>query len=184
MKKISILVLTILMCSTAFGQSKTIKQFQKDTDGHKIFLYQSVIRVLNRNKNPDFNLLIKDLDHLRFVSSEATGPEAIATFQQIDQGVRSEGFEEILSFDNAENKCRIYELNSSKGKTTWVVTMLMEGMPAAIEMKGSLDLRYINALGSINMDKVSDLLPIDIKQKVKEEMSEEDMPEEEMSEDQ
>lgn len=171
MKKLSILALTILMCSTAFGQSKTVKQFQKDTKGHKLFLYQSVIRVLNRNKNPDFNKLIKDLDHLRFVSSKATGAEGKATFQELDAGVRSEGFQEILSFDNAENKCRIYELNSSKGKTTWVVTMLMEGMPAAIEMKGSLDLRYINALGSVNMDQVSDMLPFDLKEQVREEMS-------------
>ncbi len=175
MKKLSILALAILMSATAFGQSKTIKQFQRDTKGHKLFLYQSVIRVLNRNKNPDFNKLIKDLDHLRFVSSEATGAEAVATFQRIDEGVRSEGFHEILSFDNAENKCRIYELTSAKGKSTWVVTLLMEGVPAAIEMKGSLDMRYINALGSVNMDEVSDMLPFDIKEQVREEMSEEEV---------
>ncbi|MEL7340460.1 MAG: DUF4252 domain-containing protein, partial [Bacteroidota bacterium] len=154
MKRISIIALALLMSFAAFGQSKTIKQFEKDTDGYKLFLYQSVIRMLNKDKNPDFNMLIRNVDHLRFVSSEASGAEAMATFKLIDQGVREEGFGELMSFDNANNRCRVYERESKGGQSTWVITLYMEGVAAAMEMKGSLDLKYIDALASLNMDRV------------------------------
>ncbi|MEL6844990.1 MAG: DUF4252 domain-containing protein, partial [Bacteroidota bacterium] len=141
-----------------------IKQFEKDTDGYKLFLYQSVIRMLNKDKNPDFNMLIRNVDHLRFVSSEASGAEAMATFKLIDQGVREEGFGELMSFDNANNRCRVYERESKGGQSTWVITLYMEGVAAAMEMKGSLDLKYIDALASLNMDRVGEMLPIDMKE--------------------
>ncbi|MEL6592696.1 MAG: DUF4252 domain-containing protein [Bacteroidota bacterium] len=164
MKKISIIALALMMSISAFGQSKTIKQFEKDTDGYKLFLYQSVIRMLNKDKNPDFNMLIRNVDHLRFVSSEASGAEAMATFKLIDQGVREEGFGELMSFDNANNRCRVYERESKGGQSTWVITLYMEGVAAAMEMKGSLDLKYIDALASLNMDRVGEMLPIDMKE--------------------
>lgn len=169
MKYISTIFLAMLTCVSAFGQSKTVADFQEDTDGYKLFLYQSVIRVMNKDKNPDFNQLIRNLDHFRFVSTKPDSESAKTTFKQIDQGVQGEGFEEIMRFDMDGNKCRVYELESNRGQSSWVVTLLMEDVAGAMEMKGSLDLRYLSALQSLNMDKVKDMLPLD---KMKEEVEE------------
>lgn len=161
MKRHFIFALSLLFAFSAFAQSKTVEDFEANTDGYKLFMYQSMLRMLNQDANPDFNKLIRNLDHLRFVSSEATGAAATTAFKDLEKGVQGEGFEEIMSFDNATNKCRIYEMESNGGESTWVVTILMEETAAAMEMKGSLDLKYINALSSLNMDKVQEMLPLE-----------------------
>jgi hypothetical protein len=168
MKKLSIFSLALVMTLAAFGQSQTVADFEESTEGYKLFLYQSVIRMLNKDKNPDFNMLIRNLDHLRFVSSDAQGEEARAVFREVDRGVQKEGFEEIMSFDNSANKCRIYELESRGGESTWVVTLLMEDVAAAMEMKGSLDLKYLDALSSLNMERVGEMLPLDMQNEIEE----------------
>ena len=85
MKKLIILATAILFVLTSFGQSKTVAAFEEEADGYKLFLYQSVIRMLNKDKNPDFNMLIRDLDHLRFVSADSSGKGAINTVQSTGQ---------------------------------------------------------------------------------------------------
>lgn len=161
MKKLSILALALTISLTAFGQSKTVADFEAQADGYKLFMYQSMLRMMNKDKNPDFNMLIRNLDHLRFVSSEATGEAATETFQQVDRGVQQEGFEEIMRFDNPSTKCRIYELESKGGQSTWVVTFLMDEMAAVMEMQGSLDIKYLSALSSLNMERMQEMLPLD-----------------------
>ena len=126
---------------------------------------------MNKDKNPDFNMLIRDLDHLRFVSNEVKEGQdetAKGMFKALDQGVQNEGFTEIMSFDNADTKCHVYELESSRGKSTWVATLLMDGHAAVLEMEGSLDLKYLNSLASLDMDRIEDMLPLEVQKKKKE----------------
>lgn len=161
MKIISIFFLAVGVSLAAFGQSKTVVEFEEKSEGSKLFLYQSVLRVMNKDKNPDFNMLIRNLDHLRFVSSGSEDQNPRQTFMTLDKGVRAEGFEEIMSFDDVDRKCHVFELESSGGQSTWVVTLFSDGIAGALEMKGSLDLKYIKAISSLNMEEMQELLPID-----------------------
>lgn len=144
---------------TTFAQSKVAKEFQEKAQGYKFFAYQSVLRVLNRDKNPDFNKLISGLDHLRIVTTDSTGVLAMATFKRLDQGIQAEGFEQILTFDNKDYKCHIYELSNRSNKTTWIATIFMQGRAGIFEMVGSLDVRYLSAFSSMNMNKLQEWLP-------------------------
>lgn len=159
-KLLSLIVALVCIVSLTFAQSTTVAQFEKDTKGYKAFLYQSVIRVLNKDQNPDFNKLIKDLDHMRLVLSDTKGDEAMQTFKSVDAGIRSEGFELIMSFDNKDYKCNAYELASRNGKSTWVATFFTNDRAGVMEMKGMLDLKYIEALSSLNYEKLKQMIPI------------------------
>ena len=161
MKKLIIILLALLVSAAAFGQSPTVLDFEKNTKGMKLFMYQSVIRMLNRDKNPDFNMLIRDLDHLRFVMTDSVGDDSKSVFKRLDSGIRGEGFEEILTFDNKDYRCHMFEAEDKAGKSTWVAVMFMEGRAGIIEMKGSLDLKYIRALESLNMERLQTMLPVD-----------------------
>ena len=58
MKKITILFLAFTLgitFNTLSAQSKAIAQFEEQVDGYNLYLYQSLIRVLNKDKNEDFN---------------------------------------------------------------------------------------------------------------------------------
>ncbi|MEM7370381.1 MAG: DUF4252 domain-containing protein [Bacteroidota bacterium] len=160
-KQFSIFILAMIMTLALFSQSRTVQNFIETADGYNLYLYQSLIRVLNQDENPDFNMLIRDLDHLRFLSTDSIGTTAKATFSDLDKGIQGEGFESIMSFDNKDYKCHIYELEDRSGQSSWVATLFIEGRAGLIEMKGSVDMKYLHAFSSLNMDKLKDVLPIE-----------------------
>jgi len=161
MKKVIITIMLVLASMAAFGQSNTVLEFEKNAKGMKLFMYQSVIRMLNRDKNPDFNMLIRDLDHLRFVMTDSVGESSANIFKKLDSGIRAEGFEEIMAVDNKDYKCHVFEMESDGGESTWVAAIFLEGRAGVIEMQGSLDLKYLKALSSLNMEKLNTMLPLE-----------------------
>ena len=83
-------------------------------------------------------------------------------FDRLDQGVQQEGFEEILAFNNPDYRCHLYEQEDSNGKTTWVATLFSQGIAGILEMKGSLDMRYLHAFSSLNTDQLEKMMPSSI----------------------
>jgi hypothetical protein len=143
------------------AQSKSVEAFARTADGYDLYLYQSVIRMLNKDKNPDFNMLIRDLDHLKLITTDSLGAQAKSAFTKLDSGVRSEGFEEIVSYESKDSRLHLYELEDGDDESTWVATMLFSGYAGVMEMKGSIDLTYMKALSSLNMEKLKELLPLE-----------------------
>ena len=174
MKKIlSTVFAMICIVSMTFAQSKTVSEFSDNTTGYTAFLYQSVIRVMNKHQNPDFNMLIRDLDHIKIALSDHAEEDIKQTFTKIDKGVQAEGFEMIMSFNNKDYKCNAYELESRNGKSTWVTTFMMDGYAGAMEMKGTLDLKYIETLSSLNYEQLESMIPSKYTKQVKKKIEEE-----------
>jgi hypothetical protein len=158
MRKIMLLALMAIMSiATVFGQSKVAKEFEKKATGYKFFAYQSVLRILNQDKDPDFNKLIRNLDHLRIVTTDSVGVGGLSTFFELDKNIQNEGFEEIMSFDNKDYKCRVFEQSKRSKNSTWLAVFYAQGRAGIIEMVGSLDLKYMSAFSKINMDRVKEL---------------------------
>ena len=173
MKKVLSFVFTMLcIVSMTTAQSKTVSEFSDNTEGYTAFLYQSVIRVMNKDQNPDFNMLIRDLDHIKIALSEHVGADAKQTFYTIDKGVKAEGFEMIMSFNNKDYKCNAYELESRNGKSTWVTTFMTDGYAGAMEMKGTLDLKYIESLSSLNYEQLESMIPSRYTKQIEKKMEE------------
>ncbi|MEM6262779.1 MAG: DUF4252 domain-containing protein [Bacteroidota bacterium] len=160
-KYLLISILVMAFGSQGFAQSKTVENFSKKADGYTAFLYQSVIRMMNKDKNPDFNMLIRNLDHIRVLTTEPGAGDPKSTFKSLDKGVQAEGFEEIMTFDNKDYRCHVYELATSGNKSTWVATLYMNDAAGIIEMKGSLDVKYFRAFSSLDMDKLQELVPLE-----------------------
>lgn len=156
------LVILIGYSSSASAQSETVEQFTESAEGYKVYLYQSMIRMLNKDKDPEFNALIRDLDHLRFATTDSVGLSAKEVFRSLDKGIRTEGFEEVLTIDNADFKCHFYELSARGGNSTWVGVLYGMGQAGVMEMKGSLDLEHIDALSAVDMSSLKELLSLDI----------------------
>jgi len=151
----------LLLCSfslVASAQSKTVKQFSETAEGYNLYLYQSMIRMLNKDKNPEFNSLIKDLDHLRFVTTDSTGLAAKQVFKELDKGIQSEGFEDVMSVDNKDFKCHFYQLGADGTEATWVGVLFGMGQAGIIEMKGSIDLQHMDAMQSVDLEDLKSIL--------------------------
>lgn len=142
-----------------WSQSRTVAEFATQAKGYNVFLYQSLIRVLNKDKNPDFNRLIQDLDHIRFVTTKAGEGDPGATFADLDRQVQAEAFVSIISYDNPKSRCHVYEMEARGGQSTWVATMYTPELAGVIEMKGSLNMQYLSALESVDIERLEDILP-------------------------
>ncbi|MFT4660875.1 MAG: hypothetical protein ACI8XB_001144 [Patiriisocius sp.] len=163
MKKIITLFLVIVLgitVNSVSAQSKAITQFEEQVDGYNLYLYQSLIRVLNKDKNEDFNLLIKDLDHLKFLMTDSIGDQSIMLYKNLMEGLGDEGYEELMNFDNIDYKATVLSLESGRSGTSWVVVFNMGEMSGLFEMMGSVDTKYLNALSSLNMEKLKKMMPM------------------------
>ncbi|MDX1686061.1 MAG: DUF4252 domain-containing protein [Saprospiraceae bacterium] len=163
MRSIGIIILSVFFSLGLMGQSATVTDFSNTSEGYNLYLYQSLIRMLNQDANHDFNMLIRDLDHLKFITdTRATSDESVgSTFRELDQGIRSEGFESIMSIDNKDYILHLYHLESRGSKAHWVATFFMEGMTGVLEMKGTLDTKYLHAFSSLDYEQLQKLLPLD-----------------------
>ncbi len=153
MKKL-ILFLLIVSPIMMFGQSKTIADFTKKAGGSQYFAYQSMLRMLNVDQNPDFNYLIKDLEYLKVVAHKESQEIGKQSLSMLDRELSREGFEMIMSIDNIDYKLHVFESSSNGKKTTWLATCYAEDYIGVIEMVGSLNAKYLNAISSLDIDKI------------------------------
>lgn len=163
MKYFSTLIILFALSVSAIAQSKTVTSFSESAEGYNLYLYQSLIRMLNKDQNPDFNMLIRDLDYLKLVTdSRGTSDDADkSNFVSLDKKIISEGFESIMSIDNKDYILHLYLTDDSRSGSHWIATFFMQGMTGVMEMKGSLDTKYLHAFSSLNYDQLEKMLPLD-----------------------
>ncbi len=153
-------VATLLILTLSLNaQTKTVQQLEDNNDGYNLFMYQSVIRMLNKDNNEEFNLLVKDLEYIKAIVTDSIGDSAKAQYKTLLKSIQGEGFSELFMLDNREMKASIYEKENSSGETEYVAFMFYAPMAktGAFEMKGSLDLRYINSFESLDFAKLKEL---------------------------
>lgn len=163
MKKLLIILFAFGTFLTAQAQSSAVESFSESAEGYNIYLYQSLIRMLNKDKNPDFNMLIRDLDYLKFVTDTKSreSNEDKSEFKALDKKVKGEGFESIMSIDDKDYVLHLYLLEDDVTNAHWVATFFMQGMTGVIEMKGELDTKYLHAFSSLNYEQLQDLFSLE-----------------------
>ena len=159
------IIYTFLLLTLTFGinaQSRTVTNFSDEASGYNVYLYQSLIRMLNKDQNPEFNMLIRNLDHLKFMTDSKTPVETSDRnkVESLDKGIDNEGFETIVSVDNKDYMFHLYLLEKG-GESNWVSTFLFQGMTGVMEMKGELDTKYLHAFQSLNYEQLGKMLSFD-----------------------
>jgi len=159
MKYILVIIAT-LSISLGHSQSKVVEDFQAahKGQGYKLFLYQSYIRMLNQDNNDDFNQLVKDLDHIKVITTDSSLVEARKEYKELRKKIASEGFEELLMIDNKEMKVCLYE-NTSGAEKQFVAFFFSSKLSRTglLEMNGELDLKYMSAFESLDFKKLKEI---------------------------
>ena len=159
MLKRSLLILLVGV-STTFGysQTETVKNFEeRNKDGYNLFFYQSVLRMFNKDENPDFNKLIRNLEFVKLIISDSTGVAAKNQYLNLNSSITAEGFEEIVMLDNKEYKATVYQKELDEENSEWIAFLYTIGRTVAFEMKGNLDVKYLHAFNSLDADRVKEL---------------------------
>lgn len=130
---------------------------EKYPDINKYFIYQSTLRLLNQNHDPDFDKLIKPLKKVNaFVSHEKSGVTKDG-FKQLLAELAEEDFELLVSY---KEKNAIIQLmgKTQRSESQYIFAVYGPDEFAIIEMDGSLDLQYLKALENLDFSKAEELL--------------------------
>ena len=158
--------LIFLICNTlfSFGQTPAIDKFaEENKEGFQYFLYQSTLRMLNGDNNPDFNELIQDLEYIKIVSSDSLGNQAKSVYKDLQRSLVSESFEELYMSESKGVLASIYMREADRGKTDWFALVTSNGYTLFFSMKGELDLNYISAISSLDHKQLTNMIGDKIK---------------------
>ncbi|HCY46108.1 MAG TPA: DUF4252 domain-containing protein [Flavobacteriales bacterium] len=160
-KRILSVAMFVSIAFTSFSQSNTVTEFEKKNEGsgYNLYMYQSVIRVLNKDDNQDFNRLIRDLDFLKVIITDSTESSAKTEYLTLSSSIIKEGYEELFMIDNKDMKASIYEKEGNSDKSEFVAFVYSADFhrTGAFQMKGELDLKYLKAFESLDFQKLKEL---------------------------
>jgi len=138
---------------------------QENKRATNLFVYPSMLRMLNFNDSKEFNLLIKDLEHLHFVTELEfdSGDDELDknlknAYLTLSKKIEAEGYEELLSVDNQGFSCTAYEVSETKGLANLIMVVNLFGNVGLIEMKGGINLKYLTSLEEMENDKLKKYL--------------------------
>ena len=158
MKRILFTVLGCLfILSTSIGQSEIITEFKEDHEAKSFFAYQSMIRLLNTNEVPEFNYLIKDLDHIH-VALSSDNESALEAFKAVRIDIEDSGYDLLASVKNQTVNYQMYELSSKRKNTSWMAIFQFENRVGIMEMVGNLDLKYLNAFDEMDFSLLEEMM--------------------------
>ncbi len=158
MKRLSALIASLIISVSVFGQVKAVEDFlEKNPDLDSYYIYQSTLRLLNQSGNEDFNMLIKDIRKINAYVSEGANDVEMEGFSEMMERLSNDGFELLIKakYDSAI----VNLMGRDAGKDSYFVLGVHEKDNfALLEMDGSMDLSYLNALNDVDFGKLKDII--------------------------
>ncbi len=160
MRKIILLFSFLGLVSVSFSQSDFIEELEKNAKlGDKLYFYESYIRALNMDGNPDFYKLVQDVEYIKVIRSQYEGDKAIEDYRSLQKSILDEGFEEVMSFeDKVKGRASIYLFEKENQKSQWVAFVNKDGRTAALVMNGNLNLEYMKGISALNQEMLENYI--------------------------
>ena len=136
--------------------SPTLARHEKQyPDMQKKYVYQSVIRLANIKKDPDFEKLIKDVRKVVIYLA----PDGDSTYQikELSSGMRTDGYEELVNVRTADAQRISLWVKEDKAKSHYIALVDAE-QDVILEIDGQLDLKYLSAINVADKSSLMGLL--------------------------
>ena len=145
MKSIGVLLIGLVLFTTAHGQSKTTQSLHDaNKDAMALFFYKNTLRMINQTESKEFDDLIKDIEKMKFLVIDKAQANINGTkFKTLVGDYKKEGYEEIMSSRFDGRNFDIY-LKEKSGKVAGTVVLVND----------STDLYVLDILGSVPINKV------------------------------
>lgn len=141
MKYILSVILFLFCFSIGNAQSKIIQEL-KDSNNVQLGFYftPSTLRMLNIQKDPAYDEMIKGVEKLKFLIMEPEKFSADAYFETIDRLVKEENYEEYIIWDGNGDELQVFGKPGSKEMVG--LAKYDDGM-FIFDLKGTIDLMKI-----------------------------------------
>lgn len=122
----------------------------------KKYVYQSLIRLANINRDPNFEKLIKDVRKIILYLP----PSEDSTYQikDVRSDMREGGYEELVDVRTAEAQRISLWVRDSESRPHYLGLVDSEEEDLILEIDGQLDLQYLSAINLADMGSLMDLL--------------------------
>ncbi|WPP52325.1 DUF4252 domain-containing protein [Catalinimonas niigatensis] len=100
----------LLFCFEINAQSKTVARFlEKHKPSTSFYFYPSTLRMINRENNPDYQRLVRNIEKLSFLTFEKKNANLSSSdFQNLKKQLASEKFEELFTMNDQKNHIYVY----------------------------------------------------------------------------
>ncbi|NJN25407.1 MAG: DUF4252 domain-containing protein [Cyclobacteriaceae bacterium] len=153
-----------IVFATSCKQQSVVTDFLEDRQtGLQLYFYPSTLRMVNIEKNPDYDAMIKGVEQARFVrldSGQFTGIEIAGLLTDLRQA----GYEEVLSYRAKDQDITIMALEQSV--PTFVALSQAGHECMLLEMQGMINVATIPGfLQTFNGNGFIDVLNLNDKNK-------------------
>ena len=95
-------LLTLLLALTGYSQESILKDFAEDRRDYKLALYPSTLRMINIQKDPNFDELVSDIEKLLIYTLDSATSASGSYTDFIDE-YRERDFEEYITMTGTVN---------------------------------------------------------------------------------
>ena len=152
----------LLNLNTLLAQSKTVATFRENhATSQDFYLYPSTLRMVNLDKNPDLYKLVNDVEKLQILLFERSSVSR-QTLGQLQQGIRQEAYEELISFREKDSQVTVYALGDSPQLDGVVGIVDNQQTLALVDLAGFINLPALMNLmqGGYDFSKVANLVNV------------------------
>lgn len=111
---------------------------QADRHRVQLFFYPSTLRMLNVEKDPVWNELVKDVRHLRLLIYDSDS-FLMAQRQAVLQSLRADQFEELVSMRSDSLKLDMYGRYKGEKMVGMVALVMMGSRSLVVDLDGAVD---------------------------------------------
>ena len=138
--------------TTLLAQSTSVAAFhEQHATSQDFYLYPSTLRMVNLEKNPDAYTLVNEVEKLQILLFDRQSVDRPA-LQKLQQGIRDEAYEELISFRQKDSQITVYARGDSPQLDGVVGVVDNKQTLALIDLAGFIDLPSLMNLAQSDYD--------------------------------
>lgn len=158
--KFLLILLPLILVQIACRRDETtdvlVKHEKAYPELRKKYVYQSLIRLANIKRDPEFEKLIKDVRKIILYMP----PSGDSTYQikDVRAGMRDDGYEELVDVRTADTQRISLWVRDSESNPHYLALLDSDKDDIILEIDGQLDLQYLASINIADKGSLMDLL--------------------------
>lgn len=158
-----VILLFMLFSLSAYSQSSTIAQWSRDNLGTKqLCFYPTTLRMVNLNKDKDFNDMVKDIKKLKIILTDKKSRLNKEEIKTLKKGIKAEDYKDMVMVNAGKQSIHVYVKEKDSQPIGFAGIVNTDSSLIVIDLEGKVSPAMIQKLisGDIDMGGISKIYDI------------------------